>query len=80
MISQQTGILGAGPANPLTPSATLIGMGWIDGGDWWLPNERLKSLLYVPVPKPYNQRHARRYGDLRTDCVGGPIATLGCAR
>ena len=53
MISRQTGISNAGPANPLTPYDVLRGMGWIEDGDWWSPNERLVALGYRPVRKPY---------------------------
>ena len=53
MISRQTGISNAGPANPLTPYDVLRGMGWIEDGDWWRPNERLVALGYRPVRKPY---------------------------
>ncbi len=53
MISQQTEILNAGPANPLTPYDALRGMGWIEDGDWWRTNERLVALGYTAVRKPY---------------------------
>ena len=36
MISQQTGLLNAGPANPLTPIETVIGMGWVPTDEGWI--------------------------------------------
>ena len=50
-ISQQTGILNAGPANSLTPIETVEGMGWVlTPAGWILPT----FPGVTPVRPPWN--------------------------
>ena len=52
-ISQQTGILNAGPANSLTPIETVEGMGWVlTPAGWILP----AFPGVTPVRPPWNGR------------------------
>jgi hypothetical protein len=50
LMTHQTGILGAGPHNSLTPIKVLKGMGWVlTKRGWILPSDP----SVAPVPQPY---------------------------